>query len=300
MKKLLVATDFSELARQAYLAAASLAKAYDAEICLVHQAEPLPSLYTVGSNVSVQLDEYYDRLHAELERETEQPALKNLRVSTHLLCTSQPSATLVDFAHSEQCDLIVMSTHGRSGLTRSLLGSFTEEVARHSAVPVLTYRKREVDAETFEPRSVLVPFDLSENSKAVFPLVRLLGERYDGEVKILHVFPEVSVRGDWGNVQERLRVAEETASTIEKELRTLCEQELPQLKTTVESRFGDAYREIIKESRMMSPDLIVMATHGWTGLKHLYFGSVAEKVLRTSSCSVLTVRPKSIQEEPPS
>ena len=299
MKNLLVATDFSELARQAYGAAASLARAYDAKIHLVHQAEPVPYLYTGGSTTP-QLDEYYDRLYAQLEQEAEQPALKNLRVSTQVLGTRLQSVTLVDFADSEQCDLIVMSTHGRSGLTHSLLGSFTEETARHAAVPVLTYRKQKLDAATFEPRLVLVPFDLSENSKAVFSLLRLLGDRYDGEIKILHVFPEVSVRGDWGNAQERLRVAEETASTIEKELRALCDKELPQLKTTVASRFGDAYREIIKESRMISPDLIVMATHGWTGLKHLYFGSVAEKTLRTSSCSVLTVRPKRIQEEPSS
>ncbi len=294
MKKLLVATDFSEVARHAYVAAASLARAYDAAIQLVHEAEALPYLFYESLKAPFEYGDYHGQLEAKLDAEIGHPALKDSRVSAHLLTKG---TNLVDFARDEGSDLIVMSTHGHSGLAHSLLGSFTERVARYSAAPVLTYRMKGEDSQVFEPRTVLVPFDFSENSKTVFPFVRLLGERYHGDVTFLHVHPEVPVRGDWGDVQHRLRVSAETVSGMEEELRNLCQQEIPNLKVSVDSRFGDAYREIIKEARVISPDLIVMATHGWTGLKHLYFGSVAEKVLRTSPCSVLTVRPEKVHEE---
>ena len=71
MEKLLVATDFSELARHAYVAATSLAKAYDAGVQLVHQAEPLPFLYKDGSRAPIPLDSYYDQLNARLNEELE-------------------------------------------------------------------------------------------------------------------------------------------------------------------------------------------------------------------------------------
>ena len=298
MEKLVVATDFSEVARHAYAAGASLAKSYGAEILLVHEAELPPPLCFESMAAPIDLDRYTGLLREKLDDELRHPTFKDVSISPKLLGGQTAENNLIDFATSECCDLIVMSTHGRSGLAHSLVGSFTERVAQRSTVPVLTYRKPKEADRDFEPKSILLPFDLSENSQAAFPVVQLLGEAYDVDVTVLHVLPEVSVHGDWGDSQERLRISAKTAAVIEEKLRELVEQECPLFKVTVETRFGDPYREIIKQARARSADAIVLATHGRTGLKHFYFGSVAEKVLRSSPCSVLTVRPAKVQEEP--
>lgn len=296
MKKLLVTTDFSELARHAYGAAASLARAHDATIQLVHEADALPPAYLETMSPSPDLDCYHGRLLAKLDEEVQHPAFEQVAVERHLLYAGKTSEQLFDFAKHANVDLIVMSTHGYSGLTHSLLGSFTERVARHSPVPVLAFRPATDGDDSFVPRSILVPFDFSENSKTVFPILRQLSLGADQQFKFLHVIPAASVKGEWGDVQERLRESADEAARREEELRGLCQQELPNVEVDVDSRFGDAYREILKDAESSSADLIVMATHGWTGLKRLYFGSVAEKVLRTSHCSVIVVRPQDVHE----
>ena len=295
MKKLIVTTDFSDQARNAYGAAVSLASAYQAQLQLVHQAE-LPRLYFETVSLPVDLEHYGDQLEAKLEEELRLAPFQNVDASTHLILGEQGAADIAGFAEAEEAELIVMASHGRTGLAHALLGSFTEIVARKSVVPVLTYRAAE-GSDSFEPRTLLVPLDLSENANAVFPVIRQLAERFDLSVRCLHIFPEVSVHGAWGQVQERLRVSTEVATKTTDELRSRCGQALPDLQFSVDSRFGDPYREILHEIRSTGPDLVVMSTHGLTGIRRLYFGSVAEKLIRTSPCSVLTVRPKNIREQ---
>ncbi len=299
MKNLVLATDFSEAARAAYTAAASIARTYEATIQLVHEVESAPFLYLDAVNTQEILDRHYEKLKVKLENETKHVAFQGCNVTPHLGGFALDGERLVDFAEPHTTDLIVLSTHGRSGLPRALLGSFAENIARHAAVPVLTVRRREVDDDAFQPRSILVPFDFSENAKTVLPLARSLGERYSSKVTLLHVLPEVSVRGDWGAVQERLRVTDETAAKLEDRLESLGRSELPGVKVMTDTRYGDAHAEIVNEAKSISADIIIMATHGWTGLKRMYFGSVAEKVIRTATCSVLTFRPQNIQPEVP-
>jgi nucleotide-binding universal stress UspA family protein len=298
MKRILVATDFSERGRQAYEAAASLAKAYGAALDLVHEAETPSPFLVDDANASTTFDHYYDQLAADLREETRHQALHGLEVTPCLLNRKAGSENIATFAQAHDVDLIIMCTHGRSALRHALLGSFVERVARHSVVPVMTYRGPGIAGAVFQPRVVLVPFDFSENSKAVFPVVRRFAERFGAQVRVLHVFADVLIDGDWGVVQERLRVSAETSEKLIDRLRDLCGKELPGLTVFVESRFGDPYHEILKEARIENPDLIIMATHGRTGLSHFYFGSVAEKVLRTSPCSVITVRPPNLAGKP--
>ena len=295
MKKILVATDFSDLARRSYVAAASLATAYGAKIGLVHEVEALPPMYRENFSESLDASRYHDHLQSALYEELEHDAWQGIETEAHLVYNGGSERNLIDFARNEDIDLIVLSTHGRTGLSHVLLGSFAERVCRLATVPVLTHRSQGHIEKAFQARSILAPFDLSENSEAAFPILRSLCEHVGAKVTMLHVLPEVSVRGDWGDVQERLRVSAGTATKSEEKLRQLCDNELPGMNVSVESRYGDTYDEILKEAHQLPADLVVMATHGWTGMKHLYFGSIAEKVLRTSPCSVLTVRPNNVQ-----
>jgi nucleotide-binding universal stress UspA family protein len=302
MKNIVLATDFSALSRQAYPAAVSLAAAFGASIELVHESVLPPTMFIDELQATLASGSYYEQLLASLRDETKLDAFRGATVTTKLLYPGAGQTRLVDYVNDEAADLLILATHGRTGIAHAMLGSFAERAARHAQVPVLTYRetKSGADEVPFQARAILVPFDLSENSKAILPLVRQLLNGFHADLRLVHVLPEVAIRGDWGDVQEKLRVSQETAVKLESQLEATLGKEFPESSASVEIRFGDPYREIVREANRMPTDLIAMATHGWTGFNHFYFGSVAEKVIRCAPCSVLTLRPTSIHAEPDS
>lgn len=302
MKSLILATDFSELSRHAYPAAVSLAKDLGGSLELVHESVLPPTMFIDELQASLASGSYYEQLLSSLQAEAEHACFQGITVTTKLLYPGADQTRLVDYVNQGHGDLLVLATHGRTGMAHAMLGSFAERTARYARIPVLTYRHASNGSagEQFQPRSVLMPFDLSENAKTILPTVRVLLETFPAELRLVHVLPEVAVRGDWGDVQEKLRVSHETAVKLERQLEASLAKEFPEARASVEIRFGDPYREIIKEANRQPTDLIAMATHGWTGFDHFYFGSVAEKVIRSAPCSVLTLRPAAIHAEPES
>lgn len=295
--KLLVTTDFSDCARMAYAAAAALARQFQAELHLVHVAEPLPPHYYLnleGVGTDVPTGSYYDGLKEKLTGETAgETTFDGLEVKTELLLGTAPHQGLFRYIEEKAIDLVVASTHGHSGLGHVLLGSFVEKIVRHSPVPVLTYRQRQDAPETYAPRKVLVPFDFSRNAHAILPLVRFIAEHYDAEFELIHVvepdylLPDRFTREGW---HDFLRQAnEEARKRAEANFRTLEETELRGLKVRLELAKGAPHIEVVQ--RAVKFDLVCVSTHGWTGLKHFLLGSVAERIVRKAPCSVLTLRP---------
>ncbi len=302
LERIVLTTDFSDLARTAYEAAAILAKKHGSKIDLVHQAEPPSPLFYEHVGVELPMAKYFDGVEKRLAEEREHESLEGLDVRTVLLSARHEHDTLVSYAEAERPDLILLSTHGRGGVSRALLGSFTENVVRRSPVPVLTYRHEEGQvAKT--PSRVLVPFDFSENSRAVLPMVRALGTLFGTRLCLLHVLPNVDeffygrfsveTPPDDEPVKRSSPAVRKTIERLEK----VAHAELADLDVDVVVSEGYEYPEIVKAAEEIDANLIVMATHGRTGLKHFFLGSVAEKVVRRAPCSVLTVRPEVVIEE---
>jgi len=293
MNNLLLTTDFSELARTAYPTAAALAREYDSKILLVHAVNPSPALYgppRVGP---------CPQLMTLLEEEIAHPALKGLDVEPHLIYDESSQKELLRFSREHNTDLIVMATHGRTGLRHFLLGSYTERIVQCSSVPVLTYRRKQGATEPYVPRRVLVPFDFSENAEVVFPTVEFFAGCHSSDFTFLHVFagpdeffytrfPTQHLVEDW-----RRRIGRE-ALLAQTRFEELLQSELPGIQATFETRHGTPEAEIVERARELGADLILMATHGWTGINHFLLGSVAEKVVRRAPCSVWTVRPRQV------
>ena len=139
-------------------------------------------------------------------------------------------------------------------------------------------------------RKILVPTDFSEHSALALTYAADLAKRYNASLSLLHVYPVVNYAA-----------AEGFALYTPEQLAKLITQLNVQLKAAEDSARalgvtaigsdmlqGDAYQEILEQAEAF--DLIVMGTHGRTGLKHALMGSVAEKIVRTSPCPVLTVR----------
>ncbi len=142
-------------------------------------------------------------------------------------------------------------------------------------------------------RRILVPIDFSEHSKNALAYAASLAELFKAELLLVYVVEQILYPADFGFGQAAPPiVVQELRQRSEKELDKLLH--LPILKNlTARScvRAGNPYLEIISTAEEEQIDLIIIATHGHTGVEHLLFGSTAEKVVRKAPCPVLVVRP---------
>ena len=136
-KRILFPTDFSHTGDAALAMATSLARDAGAKLYIVHVEEP-PHAYGGGELYYGMPDPALDDLKHMLEKVV--PTDPQVPYEHHLI-TGDPAGGIVRFAESENVDMIVMGTHGRSGISRLLMGSVAEAVVRRAPCPVLTYRQ---------------------------------------------------------------------------------------------------------------------------------------------------------------
>ena len=136
IKRILFPTDFSDNSEAARQTAASLARASGADLLVVHVQEPPPHVADRGfSGYAEQLNE------EDARQQLHETATADPRVSCEeRLLAGEPADTIVRCADDEQADLIVIGSHGRTGLARLLLGSVAEAVVRRARCPVLTVK----------------------------------------------------------------------------------------------------------------------------------------------------------------
>jgi nucleotide-binding universal stress UspA family protein len=148
-------TDFSESSDAAFRLACSAARDYGARLLVLHVVRPPPAVAFEAGSMLVEPEGYRDELWERLSRL--QPRHANVRLE-HRLAEGDPAGEILDLARESGCDLIVMGTHGRTGLGRLLLGSVAEQVVRKAPCPVLTVKApfpqveppRPADAEALE------------------------------------------------------------------------------------------------------------------------------------------------------
>ena len=142
------------------------------------------------------------------------------------------------------------------------------------------------------PKRILVPLDFSEQSARALAYAKMLAEACGASLDLLHVVPNPYVSDASGLYtslpQAFLDDFEREARTRLEETLTAVEQGTFTVQYAVQT--GDPLVEIVEYARHAPVDLIVMGTHGRTGVSHLLLGSVAERVVRTASCPVVTVR----------
>jgi universal stress protein A len=140
---------------------------------------------------------------------------------------------------------------------------------------------------------ILVPTDFSSSSDAALEYATMLADRLSASMHVLHVIEEPDVAG-WGSeiyISELPRMREAAQQEAERRLNGIVTaRELVRLKVSTEIADGRAARAIVDVARQQQIDLIVMGTHGRSGVARLLLGSVTEKVLRTAPCPVLAVR----------
>lgn len=139
---------------------------------------------------------------------------------------------------------------------------------------------------------ILIAIDFSENSECAFDYALTLATKFDAELTVLHVINEpVDLRGFYVPHISFEQLEKEIEEGAVKMMEAFCSQrfgEFSNYKTSIVT--GIPYDEITATAAKIDASLIVLGTHGRTGLDHILFGSTAERVVRTASCPVLTVR----------
>ena len=287
--KILCPIDFSPGAQLAMRVAVRIAVAHDAELVLANVWYLPAFAYAADSSVpsdAVQLMiDDSERGLAQARREAE--ALGARRVTTTLV-TGLPWDQLVGLLRGDPAyDLVVMGTRGRTGFARVLLGSVTEQVVRHAPCPVLTVRDQD-DAGAF--RHVLCPVDFSDDARRAVDLAAGLAAPDGAGIALLHVVElPVSYSGEPllpGLIEDLDRRASAGLEQWAAELRARVA-----VPVTTQSRIGRPGAQILAAlDRDPSFDLVVMGSHGRTGVRRLLLGSVAEQVIRHAGAPVLVAR----------
>lgn len=203
--------------------------------------------------------------------------------------------TIIDYAEANDVDLIVMGSHGRRGFRRLMLGSVTAEVVRSARRPVLVVRHEEDTAPPTGVDRLIVPVDFSPASKEAVAVALELAATLDVPIDLLHAvepipyvqmaYPIAVDDGEFrAHAQRRLdEIVEEFDTSRE-------------LRTTVTV---DTAEQAVIDAAYRSPSpLIVMASHGHSGLARILLGSTTERLLHNAPCPVL-VAPTGSEEDLP-
>jgi len=153
----------------------------------------------------------------------------------------------------------------------------------------------------FKLQRILVPVDFSDTAKKALQYAVPFAKAFDAEVVLLNVMQSYSLPPEIGYVPPELVVSQrDFIASAREELDKWCAREIGgRARTQVLVREGVPWQEVVTVARETNTDLIVLATHGRTGLKHVLLGSVAERVARHAPCPVLVVRERERDFVPP-
>lgn len=286
VNNILFPTDFSECAEHAFAQASQLARHYDAVLHVLNIVVARPE---DPDNPMTYLQEM-EQGGASGEADEECRDENGICVIHAQEIAFTEARGILDYADRQNVDLIVMGTHGRRGLGRLLLGSVAEKVVRLTSVPVLTVCQTAEAGGTRPIRRVLVPIDFSEYTPSALTYARELAAVYEARVDLLHVITEIALPGVYG--LEQVSVAEPGVQDRVREAMTELMAKNPGAEVPFEVHVLVGYpaHDIAEFATEYGIDLIVIATHGRTGLKRLFMGSVAENIVRHACCPVFTMK----------
>ncbi len=285
LKNILFATDFSPAAEAALPYAIGLAQRYGGTVHALHVR--FPATYpVVGPEAMPQVMQAAEE-QAKIEAQQLHQMLTGI---PHEVSVGEGEVwpMLNEIATEHKADLIVIGTHGRTGVTRVLLGSVAEEIFRKATVPVLTVGPH-VSKDTerrLEMKQILFATDFSPESLAALPFAVSLAQEHQARLTLMHVVGPPKVG--------ELVHAEQYAESIMRQLRKLVPAEAePWCEPNCRVEHGHEAEKIMEVANALGADLIVLGVRGAEGgvgaATHL-LQSIAHKVVTQARCPVLTVR----------
>jgi len=293
IRRVLFPTDFTDGSKRAFPQAAFLADWHDAELHILNVTGRHRYDYQENKeNFPIPVDTLTEWLRRPSQSVTGSnwPDLEGRPLVQHQVESAAPAERIVEYADERDVDLIAMGTHGRRGVDRMLFGSVAEEVVRTAPCPTLTVR---ADADVTPDQAVariLVPVDFSDASEAAVDHAKEIALTYGAEINLLHVVEEPFYPTTYG-IDAVSFPTQEVVDRVEEQLGNMVREKIGYEHAMVEATVGHPVEGILDYVDRREIDLVVLATHGRTGLDRMLLGSVTERVLRRSPAPVFVVKP---------
>ena len=289
IKKILIPVDFSEFSDHAVKLSVTLAEKFCAQITLLHSV----LLFHEDIDEEEHLQAYEKLLETKeavrLKHMLEHCKLakrKGVDVKSVLKRGYAAADTILEHLNESRYDLVIMGTHGRTGLTHWVLGSVAEKVVRHAPIPVMTVHK---DARIRIPKSILIPVDFSKPAKKAVKAGTELAKALEANLTILFAVEQEDHPAYYASSFEPiLKVNPRLKKDIRKNLIKFTG--IPEKDATYVVVEGRAHKAIKEYAEKKKTGLIVMATHGMSELEHFLAGSTTERVVAIAPCPVLCIR----------
>lgn len=286
--KILVPLDFSDLGSKALHSAEKFAKLFNGSITPFHSYLPLnevdggPYMFGMGTTAMDDYDEIEEALHDRLGELAHEQVDANL-LNKPLISIGNPAQSIVE--EGKDYDMIVMTTHGRTGFSRFFLGSVSEKVLRTSHVPVLIVNE-ERELENLD--RIMVTTDFSDHSKEAFPVAKEIARKANATLEVVNILAFDPQHDDEPD-ESKIEVRNQRMNVLAKEL---LHDISDQVKTNVIVSSDTPHEAILNHNLNNPHDLIVMSTVGRTGIDYLMMGSTTANVARHVKSPVLSVNPK--------
>jgi nucleotide-binding universal stress UspA family protein len=299
IRNILVPIDFSAISSQTIETAKRLAHRFGASIHLAHVHHWQYPTDFVGPVISSgflpqSFQEHRNKQLAEKLKTIASKAGLSSRGQTHLRTGASAFHEICKLAQEIPADLVVMPTHGYTGLKHVFLGSTAERVIQHSPCPVFVMRQKKRKSKSggaFTLRTILVPVDFSSCSRKGLEYAIGFANEIGARIILLHATylgyiysSEGTLLYDIPGLQEAAR--KNAARQMRKLVRVV---KFGRVKFETAFTEGSPALDISAFAKDHDVDLIITSTHGLTGFQHVLIGSIAEKVVRHAPCSVLVV-----------
>lgn len=275
MNKILVPTDFSEQADNALRVAAQLAKKYNAEIYLLHLLElPLHEVDAMNSHSDLPEAVFFMKLaHKRFNEVLNQDYLKDVTIH-ETIEFHQAFEGIMDTCNKNDIDLIVMGSHGVSGLKEMFIGSNTEKVVRSSEIPVLVIKNKH---EVFDISDFVFASSFKKSNKKAYDQAVKLAKSFDATLHLVLI-----------NTANRFITSSKANERIHEFLKT---SEYDNFTTSIHN---DESIEIgiLNFAQNIDADIIGIGTHGRQGIAHFFNGSISEDIVNHAKRPVVTFKIK--------
>lgn len=293
-KRILVSLDGSELSELALPYAEELAGTFNSEVELVYVCEPDESQYRHMHHLYIEKIAEQMRSHIKAYHTGEKRPTARVKP---IVLDGDPAAEIIDYAEKNNISLIVMVSHGRSGVMLWVMGSVAIRVIQGTSKPVLFIRASTPGLKVGKRKmfsKILVPLDGSETGEVTLPYIKEFTSKLKSEVTLL----QVVVPGQYVHTVGGLNYvlfSEQQVETMKAEAKQYLEEvkrSLIDTEATIRSevKTGNAAQEIIKLADETDTRLVAISTHGRSGVRRWVAGSVAHKVLQAGHTPLLLVR----------
>jgi nucleotide-binding universal stress UspA family protein len=283
LEKILLATDFSGSSDQAGKMAVEIARAFNSEIVLLHVISKDLDIDVVSDMVQSAVTNQLDIKRGEIE-------LEGVATDIPLVRVGKIEDLIVQTADEKEVNLIIMGSGEKEKHERFQLGTITTRVIRRTDKPVWVVKN---DAPT-SIDNILCPVDFSDSSKRSLKNAIYLARKFSAELVVLNVVPPVPV--DIARLKVNIETIEQSlaAEQVETFKKLFKQFDFSGVKWSSIDRMGEPHKEILSCLKEFNSDLLMMGTHGRTGINKLFMGSVTEKVIRELPCSFITTKSEDV------